>query len=480
MIFASFEFLLLFLPVFFCCYFLAPAAWRNAVIVVFSWAFYAWWRVDFLGLLLCVTVGTFTIARFMGAVGPASRPGGVLLVVGLVFNLGALGYFKYANFGVETLNNLLTSFGGPSVRWTQIVLPVGLSFYVLQSVSYLIDVRRGTVPISRSFLQYAAYKAIFAQLIAGPIVRYAEIATELKHRTHSLRLFGEGARLVMIGFAMKVVFGDSLSPLVDAVFRLPHPTLTDAWIGAIGYTLQLYFDFAGYSLLAIGLARMMAFHFPSNFNHPYLATSIQTFWQRWHMTLSRFLRDYLYVPLGGNRRGAVHTYVNLMLVMVIGGAWHGASWNFIVWGGWHGLWLGLHRLWTRGRPAAVAPSGLAWLAANLGTMIIVVLGWVVFRAHDLTEASAVYAGMLGLNGTGLSDALAWQMTPDRGWSLLLAGVAVYLPLMRGTLAQLARPGGPVRSAVDASLYVLVPTVSFALGVVLLYSRDSVPFLYFQF
>ena len=317
----------MFLPVFFGVYFVVPPRHRNWVLVTFSWAFYAWWRVDFLALLVVVTVVTFLTARQIGRVGPPSRAGGWLLAAGLVFNLGVLGYFKYANFGVATFNDVITTFGAHPLGWSEIVLPVGLSFYVLQSVSYLVDVRRGTVPVSRSFLEYAAYKAIFAQLIAGPIVRYAEIAGELKQRRHTLELFGQGARLFMTGFAMKVVFGDTLSPAVDAAFALPLPTAADAWTGAIAYTLQLYFDFAGYSLLAIGLAKMMGFHFPANFDNPYLATSIQNFWQRWHMTLSRFLRDYLYVPLGGNRKGRVRTYINLLAVMVIGGAWHGASWK---------------------------------------------------------------------------------------------------------------------------------------------------------
>ncbi|CAH2602383.1 putative alginate O-acetylase AlgI [Rhodovastum atsumiense] len=477
MIFASFEFLLLFLPAFFATYFLAPARLRNLVIVAFSWAFYAWWRVDFLALLAGVTLGTFLVARAMDRAGPASRRGRVLLLAGLAGNLGVLGYFKYANFGVATFNDLVTAWGGQPMAWTQIVLPVGLSFYVLQSISYLVDLRRGSVPVSRSFLDYAAYKALFPQLIAGPIVRYAEIADALKHRTHSLRLFGEGARIAMTGFAMKVVFGDTLSPVVDAAFALPAPSLADAWTGALAYTLQLYFDFAGYSLLAIGLARMMGFHFPANFDNPYLATSIQEFWQRWHMTLSRFLRDYLYVPLGGNRHGPVRTYLNLMAVMVIGGAWHGASWNFIVWGAWQGLCLGLHRAWSRRRPRHAPASPMHRLGAHLLTMLAVVLGWVVFRAADLGAAGTLYAGMLGLHGIGLSDALAWQITPDRHGMLLLALLAVYAPLLRGLVP---RPALPLPGWLGGGMRVAGPLAAFSLGIVLLYSRDAVPFLYFQF
>ncbi|MEJ1978557.1 MAG: MBOAT family O-acyltransferase [Acetobacteraceae bacterium] len=305
MIFASFEFLFLFLPLFFVVYYLTPLRLRNWPILVLSWAFYAWWRVDFLALLVCVTAVTYAVSRLMVSAGLGSRAGHRLLLVGLVANLGVLAYFKYANFGVGTFNGILAGAGYTGVpRWTSIVLPAGLSFYVLQSISYLMDVWRGTIPVSRSLINYAAYKAMFSQLIAGPIVRYAQIADELKHRPHTLALFGLGARRFMVGFCMKVIIADTLSPLVDAIFALPAPTLADSWLGAISYTLQLYFDFAGYSAMAIGLALMIGFHFPENFNFPYLSGSIQDFWNRWHITLSSFLRDYLYIPLGGNRQGA--------------------------------------------------------------------------------------------------------------------------------------------------------------------------------
>ncbi len=472
MIFASFEFLFLFLPLFFAAYFATPVRWRNLTILVFSWAFYAWWRIDFLALLIAVTVFTFCIARAMGAVGPKSGRGKALMVVGLLGNLGVLGYFKYANFGVSTFNGLITAAGFTPVAWAEIVLPIGLSFYVLQSVSYLVDIRRGVVPISRSFLDYAAYKAIFSQLIAGPIVRYAEIAEDLKSRTHSLQQFGIGSRIFMIGFAMKTAVADTLSPLVDAVFALQHPTLSDAWTGALGYTLQLYFDFAGYSLMAIGLARMIGFHFPQNFNNPYLSRSIQEFWQRWHMTLSRFLRDYLYFPLGGNRLGPVRTYVNLLLVMAIGGLWHGSSWNFVLWGVWQGALLAGHRFISQNSTPREIHGTLSFAWRNAVTMLCVMIGWVIFRAHDLAGAGRMYAGMIGANGFRLSDELAWQATPDRVWMIPIALALVYAPLLANPLRQ--------RSRVGFALYAAAPFAGFVLAVVLLYSRAAVPFLYFQF
>ena len=483
MVFASFEFLFLFLPPFFAVYFLTPFKYRNWVILLFSWAFYAWWRIDFLALLVGVTVFTYTIARLMDAAGPQSPRAKTLMIVGLLGNLGVLAYFKYANFGVSTFNQLVGALGLHPMGWSDIVLPIGLSFYVLQSVSYLVDLRRGDVPVSRSFLNYAAYKAIFSQLIAGPIVRYAEISNELKQRHHSLRQFGIGGRSFMIGFAMKVAIADTLSPLVDAAFALTHPTLADGWLAAVSYTLQLYFDFAGYSLMAIGLARMIGFHFPPNFDNPYLATSIQDFWQRWHLTLSRFLRDYLYIPLGGNRAGPVRTYVNLMLVMAIGGLWHGASWNFILWGVWHGSMLATHRWWSRRRPRG-APGLPFWLG-NAVTMFCVTLGWVLFRAKDLAGAGAVYKGMLGLNGLHLSEALAWQMMPEQLWFIPLAAALVYLPPVaekfgQAWKARASADGLLAAGPVGIAAWTLAPSAGFALATMLLYSRDAVPFLYFQF
>lgn len=474
MIFASFEFLFLFLPIFFGAYFLTPNRHRNLTMLIFSWAFYAWWRIDFLGLLVTMTLFTYLVARAMDHVGPKTENGFRLMLFGLIGNLGALAYFKYANFGVATFNQILVPFGGNPVPWDEIVLPIGLSFYILQSVSYLIDIRRGTVPITKSFLTYAAYKAIFAQLIAGPIVRYAEIADELKVRHHSLQQFGAGASIFMVGFAMKTALADTISPLVDAVFHLSAPTLVDAWAGAIGYTLQLYFDFAGYSLMAIGLARMIGFHFPQNFNNPYLADSIQDFWRRWHMTLSRFLMDYLYKPLGGNRKGAVRTYVNLIIVMAIGGLWHGSSWNFVIWGLWHGCSLAIHRVWSRRERATELPY---WLGHAI-TMLVVLIGWVIFRAKDLDNAFAMYGGMLGRHGIGMSDELAWQATPDRLWFIPVAIVFVYLPLLRDRLAVSSSPAP--RSPVWRVLSAVGPLAGFVMGMVLLYSREAVPFLYFQF
>lgn len=472
MIFASFEFLFLFLPLFFTLYFLTPARHRNWTILLLSWGFYAWWRVDFLGLLVGVTIFTFFTAKLIDRT-PAGPTKNRLLGFGVTVILCVLAYFKYANFGVQTFNEVITSFGLAPTPWSEIILPIGLSFYVLQSVSYLIDVWRGTVPVSRSFIAYAAYKAIFSQLIAGPIVRYAEIEDDLKHRVHTLEKFGLGARRFMIGFCMKVLIADTISPMVDVVYAIPNPSMADAWAGAIGYTLQLFFDFAGYSAMAIGLAQMCAFRFPENFNNPYLSGNIQEFWQRWHMTLSRFLRDYLYISLGGNRKGPVRTYVNLLLTMVIGGFWHGANWTFIFWGFWHGGWLAIHRAW---RGAGNGP--MPYILGNILLMLIVIIGWVAFRAHDMHGALAMYGAMFIPSSLHITDAVAWQVTPDQWWFMLIAAVLVYLPLLGGRLPFL-RPVEQM-GAFWRYCWAVAPLAGFLLGMIMLYSRAAVPFLYFQF
>jgi alginate O-acetyltransferase complex protein AlgI len=466
-IFASFEFLFLFLPIFFVVYYLTPQRLRNWPILILSWAFYAWWRVDFLALLVCVTIFTFLTSRMMVSSGLGSRAGKLWLQAGLIGNLAVLAYFKYANFSVNAFNGVLAVGDFNPIVWSDIVLPAGLSFYVLQSISYLVDVWRGTIPVSRSLLNYAAYKAMFSQLIAGPIVRYAQIADELKSRVHSLALFGMGARRFMVGFCMKVIIADTLSPLVDAIYKLPTPTLADSWTGAIAYTLQLYFDFAGYSAMAIGLALMIGFHFPENFNFPYLSGSIQAFWQRWHITLSSFLRDYLYISLGGNRQGPVRTYVNLFLTMLIGGFWHGANWTFLAWGAWQGGMLALHRFYrSRG-------GNMPWIAGHILTLLAVVLGWVVFRADNFTDALRIYTGMAGLRGIGISDDLAWQLTPDRAWTIVIGIAVVYVPLIERRVAA-------AFGQVGSGLSLVGPFCGFLLAMVLLYSRAAVPFLYFQF
>ncbi|MCB9759856.1 MAG: MBOAT family protein [Alphaproteobacteria bacterium] len=471
MVFASNVFLFLFLPAFLAVYYATPRQGRAFVIALGSYVFYGWWRPDFLALVLLSTVLDHTCGQRIAEAQARGERGRAWLTLSVIANLGLLGYFKYANFGIESFNLLMTSVGLDPVAWSAVVLPVGISFYTFQTMSYTIDVYRGAAPPVQRFRDFMCYVALFPQLVAGPIVRYSDVAEQLRSRTHSLAKLSEGGRRFMVGFCKKVLIADTVAPLVDAAFKLPEPTMADAWLGAAAYTVQLYYDFSGYSDMAIGLGLMLGFRFPENFNHPYISRNITEFWQRWHISLSTWLRDYLYVPLGGNRRGPRRTYVNLALVMLLGGLWHGANWTFLLWGAWHGGLLAVERRFSRkeGRRRVVRPMPIPFV------MLLVVLGWVMFRAPDVHTALGFYGGMFGANGLAISEAMAWQV---RRWSVVMVAVGLVLVYvapwwraLREAGAAWGRRLGPVELA-------FVPL--FALALLRLSAQSYSPFLYFQF
>lgn len=469
MVFASLEFLTLFLPAFLAIYVASPARWRNGVLLFCSWVFYGWWSPVFLLLFIALTfwgwVGGMVIDRVS-----TRRARGSWLAFFIVVNVLILCWYKYANIVVDSLDGVLaTGHAGP-IPWQHVVLPIGLSFIVLQSISYLIDVQRGTVQADRSIIRYGAYQGMFVHLIAGPIIRYAWVRRELVSRQVDWDGFTAGARRLMVGMSMKVLVADTLSPMVDAVFSLHAPTFTDAWLGCGFYTLQLFFDFAGYSAMAIGLGQMLGFRFPENFNHPYLASSIQDFWRRWHLSLSSWIRDYLYIPLGGNRHGEWQACRNLLLTMAIAGLWHGGdSWNFLLWGIAHGVALMVARLWRRsGMP--VVPS---WLSHVL-TLVFVMLAWTLFRAIGFHAAMTLYRGQFGLNGLGLSDAMRVQLRPVHFVAAGLGIVCVLLPLWQSRWDALRD------TRLKRLWQAAWPLAGFLLAFGLIAARGAVPFLYFQF
>ncbi|GGS26012.1 MBOAT family O-acyltransferase [Deinococcus knuensis] len=473
MVFSSNVFLFLFLPVFLIVYYLLPFRWRSAWILTGSYALYSWWRVDFLWLLIAITGVAYLYGLIL-----EKQPDGArrrwTLTSAIVLNLGALAYFKYANFGIDSFNAITQSFGMQPFTWAPILLPIGLSFFIFHAISYIVDVYRREEKATHNPLDFAAFIALFPHLIAGPVLKYNLLADQFRSRTHTMEKFSYGATRFMTGFAKKVLIADSIAPLVTATFNQPNPTMADAWLGALAYTLQLYFDFSGYSDMAIGLAAMMGFKFPENFNHPYISRSITEFWRRWHMSLSSWLREYLYISLGGNRHGRARTYLNLWLTMVLGGLWHGANWTFVLWGVWHGSILAVER---RMKEASLWKPSPAWLTIP-GTMILVIIGWVMFRADSVPDAFRMYRGMLGLNGMGLSDTLAWQVKPSVLVSMVLAAVLVYLAPYWGNRvgdvgSRLLRP----RLAVGATV-VLLPL--FVLAIMKLSAQSYTPFLYFQF
>ena len=491
MVFSSNIFLFLFLPVFLTFYYLTPERQRSWVILIGSYIFYAWWRVDFLLLFMSVTLWNYFIGRSIANAGPQTIPARRWVAIGIIVNLSVLAYFKYANFGVATVNTAMNELGLDPWLLTAVILPIGISFYIFQAISYIIDVYRGDTPATENLIDFAAFIALFPQLIAGPVLRYKDVASQFSQRSHTLDKFSQGAQRFMLGFVKKVVIADTLAPLVNQGFALQDPSFFDAWLTMLAYTAQLYFDFSGYADMAIGLGLMMGFRFMENFTHPYISQSITEFWRRWHISLSSWLRDYLYIPLGGNRRGQVATYRNLFLTMLLGGLWHGANWTFLIWGAWHGVLLALEKA------LGVDTSGIQfspwrWLLC----LLLVMLGWVVFRAENITQAISLYGALIpSMTAQNLefspvygSQISAWQL-----WALALSWLLIVL---RGFYQryqdQQKSQGGPGLTALASTLYahsnsnsnsnasaVLIAPL-FMLAIFKLSAESYSAFLYFQF
>ncbi|WP_422959851.1 MBOAT family O-acyltransferase [Undibacterium sp. Xuan67W] len=465
MVFASLEFLTLFLPIFFAFYLITPQRFRNHTLLVGSWLFYAWWTPKFLLLIIALTILAWGAAILIDKAGD-ERSKTRIMAITIVLNLASLVWYKYTNMVVQSLNSLLTGHDLPLIPWENVMLPIGLSFTVLHAISYLVDVRRKTVPAQYSIISFSAYMAMFGHLIAGPIVRYKVIDKELRERIFSSAEFAAGVRRFMIGFSMKVLIADTLSPFVALTFGLHNPSFVDAWTGCAAYTLQLYFDFAGYSAMAIGLGLMLGFRFEENFNNPYLAVSIQDFWRRWHMTLSSWLRDYLYIALGGNRNGAARTYVNLMLTMAIGGLWHGGdNWNFLIWGIIQGTALCCDRAFT------MRGYSMPNVASRTLTMIVVMLAWTVFRTDGFVSAMVMLAGQFGVNGFAMGDTVALALRPSILLTFAIGVLCVVYPATR-----IAARGG-LGSVTWSAIW---PIITFVYGVIVLAGQKAIPFLYFQF
>lgn len=441
---------------------MAPKAWRSLLILVASYVFYGWWKVEYLLVVVGISMISYIAANFaIAATTDAGRKWAVR--IGVSLDLAVLGYFKYSYFLLDNMNTALESFGVASSPALQIVLPIGISFLTFQSISYILDVARKDAPPARTLIDFLAFSALFPQLIAGPVLRYKDLADQFADRQHSIALFTAGIRRFAIGLAMKLLIADSVAPLADRMFALASPTMSEAWLGAAAYSIQLFFDFAGYSAMAIGLGLMIGFRFVENFDAPYTSKSVTEFWRRWHISLSNWLRDYLYVPLGGNRGGSLRTYRNLMLTMVLGGLWHGANWTFIIWGAWHGAFLAAERLMGSKQRGYVWPQYTGWAI----TMFMVMLGWVMFRAPTVGDAFTMYAGMFGLTGFGISAETIYFNQPLEFAALMLGGA-------------LAVFGEQLKRLTVQPLVPVMPIVLLGLCVIVLQARTHSPFLYFQF
>jgi alginate O-acetyltransferase complex protein AlgI len=401
MVFSSYLFIFIFLPLALLIYYASPGKWKHLSLTIMSYIFYGWGNPSFVFLMFFTSTVDYTNGRLMTSYPLRKR---LFLTLSIVTNLTVLGFFKYFNFGIENYNALMAGMGAEAWQFDgffRVILPLGISFYTFQSMSYVVDVYRGDAKVVHSFIDYLCYVSMFPQLVAGPIIRFQEIADQLEYRTHNWEKFSRGIAFFMLGMGKKVLLANPCGKIADVAFGSGELAVLDAWYGVVAYAFQIYFDFAGYSDMAIGLGLMLGFVFAKNFDSPYKSKSITEFWRRWHLSLSTWLRDYLYIPLGGNRKGAIRTYVNLALVMLLGGLWHGASWNFLIWGAIHGGYLAFERALGKESIYNRLPRNLQVFI----TFFIVLIAWVFFRADTLPDATRYLASMFGLAGATDSSSI---------------------------------------------------------------------------
>jgi alginate O-acetyltransferase complex protein AlgI len=485
MVFSSELFLYYFLPCALAVYYLARGRGRNLVLTVISYLFYGWANPLFMVLMLASTVVDYICGRAMtdrfralrGQELPLLEPGGersrrqrTAVFISVLSNLSLLGFFKYFNFATDNYDALVSAVGLPGLSLDlaiRITLPLGISFYTFQSMSYTIDVYRGKARAVRNIIDFACYVSMFPQLVAGPIVRFSEVADQLLQRSHTFEKFSRGVAFLSLGLAKKILLANPCGKVADLAFDAGSLGVLDAWYGVVAYAFQIYFDFSAYSDMAIGLGLMLGFVFPKNFDSPYISQSITEFWRRWHISLSSWLRDYLYVPLGGNRRGPSRTYVNLAIVMLLGGLWHGAAWNFVIWGAMHGGMLAFERAMGKDALYRRFPKPL-----RIGiTFTIVLFSWVFFRAETLGASGRYFANLFGIGdvqpGADLLAGIMYQ--PYYVLTFLVAAVVVWGAPQTWDFT---RRITPLKAAVTLALLWLSMSV--------LFTQSFNPFIYFIF
>jgi alginate O-acetyltransferase complex protein AlgI len=472
MVFSSQIFLFYFLPTFLVGYFvLLRAGVRhsglNFFITIFSYIFYGWLEPWLIFLMFGSTLVVYVSGRFISQPGASQFQRKAALWTAIAINLGALGFFKYYMFLMGGLNTVIEKFGGEPFSIMTVLLPVGISFYTFQSMSYAIDVYRGSAPPVKDFATFACYVALFPQLVAGPIVRYNTVAEELESRTHTVENFVRGMVFFCFGFAEKIFLANQVGIIADRVFAADAPGVLNSWWGALAYMFQIYFDFSAYSNMAIGLGLMLGFHFPRNFNGPYRSGSITEFWKRWHISLTSWLRDYLYISLGGNRVGVRRLYLNLFLVMFASGVWHGANWTFICWGLYHAFFMIAERANNKNALYYKAPR----VVQILLTQVIVLFGWVLFRADNIGEAWRMWKAMLGLMPVSAFDAVlaAEIFTPT---TITFMVIAAFCSFWRFRSFDWCDQVSLKKAFVALGLFVLATLA--------LFTQSYNPFLYFQF
>ncbi len=465
MLFSSIPFLYYFLPIVLICYFLAPKPFRNAVLLVFSLIFYAWGEPKYVFLMILTVLVNYAMGLLIGKY-RGKRQAKIFLAVSVVFSLGSLAYFKYADFFIENFNALT----GLSVKLLNIALPIGISFYTFQILSYTIDVYRGNVVVQKNPVTLGAYVSLFPQLIAGPIVRYSDVEKELRERVHSFDKAALGIRRFIIGLSKKVIVANTLGEMCDAFKVSDDKSVLFYWLFALGYMLQIYFDFSGYSDMAIGLGKIFGFEFMENFRYPFVSKSITEFWRRWHISLGSWFRDYVYIPMGGNRVGKSRLLINIFTVWFLTGFWHGAEWNFIVWGLFFGVLLTLEKFFYGKRL-----EKLKWLN-HLYVLFASLISFVIFSASNMGEAIEYIGGMFGYGGLPLlSDAFIYNAASY--CFVIVIAIIGATPIIKDTCDKLNKTR--LKTVLDV---LELPALLGLLLIVTAYLADGSfnPFLYFRF
>lgn len=462
MIFSSLTFLLLFFPITLVLYFLVPTRAKNIVLLLFSLIFYSWGEPVYILLMLYSILLNYVCGLLMDNQPDLRKQ---ILVFGVFINLFLLGFFKYAGFLTGSLNSILGNIG-VSIPHREISLPIGISFYTFQALSYLIDLYRGKFPVQKSIINFALYITMFPQLIAGPIVRYESIEKELNHRVISLERIGYGSLIFIEGLAMKVLLANQIGLVADELRAMADSlSVTSAWLSTLAYFFQIYFDFAGYSTMAIGLGHMLGFTFCKNFDYPYLSTSVTEFWRRWHMSLGTWFREYVYIPLGGNRVSTIKHIRNILVVWILTGLWHGAAWNFVLWGLYYGLLLLLEKYVLL---KIKIPKLIGWIY----TTILVLIGWVLFSSENLSQCAQILSAMFGVGNT-LFDTTSLYYLMTAGFILILCAICS-TPLLKWAKEQL------LRFTFGKLLLGCIYIALLALCVLFLVVQNYNPFLYFRF
>jgi len=473
-IFTSNIFIFLYLPVYLLFYYAARFRWRSHVIVIGSYSFYAWWRPDFLLLFLGITYWNYLLGLQIYKLRDSDKPKAFRwLTVGVIGNLATLGYFKYANFGADVIAVTLQQVGLDTFTLEKIILPLGISFYVFQALSYIVDIYRKDAEPTHRFVDFAAFISLFPQLIAGPILRYSLIAEQLRERAHSWSLFSLGASRFMLGFSKKVLVADSLAPLNSYLMGTADPTFIETWVGCLGSLIQLYFDFSGYSDMAIGLGMMMGFRFAENFNQPFLCMSLTEFWKRWHLTLSDFLRDYIFIPIA--KTGWVTVGIASFLTMFLSGLWHGASFSFICFGVYFGVFMFIERKLG----VATKIDSPYSFTRNMIAVAFVVMAMPFFITGNFSHSLEIYGGAIGFNGVGDINSV---LIGTSKMTMAFLGLSIGWLVITGVINRrfyAHMPESYIMSDVS-TWQAAVLWLAFLVSITKLSASSFSPFLYFQF